>query len=126
MGKQGIEKQNISEGGKPSDVGCKSCCGPSCSMETGLKACQQCKSVWYCSRACQKRHWRAGHKKDCKHMTDARKVFKGGKLHKPGTSTSGNDIEQVHSINGQIFTTAPSVNPGVYMMTRPDNTDLGL
>lgn len=27
--------------------------------------CSRCKSAYYCSRKCQKKHWRSGHKFDC-------------------------------------------------------------
>ena len=30
-----------------------------------LKYCQSCKSVWYCSRDCQKAHWKPTHKAEC-------------------------------------------------------------
>jgi hypothetical protein len=33
--------------------------------KAALKECSRCKSVRYCGRACQKRHWKAGHKKEC-------------------------------------------------------------
>ena len=31
-----------------------------------LLNCSQCRSVRYCSRECQRAHWRAGHKAECK------------------------------------------------------------
>lgn len=32
----------------------------------GLKNCRKCKLVFYCSRECQKLHWRSGHKEACR------------------------------------------------------------
>ena len=34
-------------------------------LGTPLKICQRCKSVYYCSKECQLKHWRAGHKREC-------------------------------------------------------------
>ena len=71
----------------------KVCHGPGCTNTKNLQACAGCKAYWYranviviahsicswivfieakqnlvrhCSPACQKRHWKAGHKKECK------------------------------------------------------------
>lgn len=41
-------------------------CGGGASAAGGkLQTCSRCKSVNYCSAACQREHWRAGHKADC-------------------------------------------------------------
>ncbi len=34
----------------------------------GFKSCAKCKASYYCSGVCQKMHWEAGHRKDCKYM----------------------------------------------------------
>ncbi|KAG2499424.1 hypothetical protein HYH03_002371 [Edaphochlamys debaryana] len=34
--------------------------------------CGRCRSVWYCSRACQAAHWRAGHKAECSRLAEER------------------------------------------------------
>lgn len=34
----------------------------------GYKRCSRCQACYYCSMSCQKAHWEAGHKKDCKYM----------------------------------------------------------
>jgi len=41
-----------------------SCCGKT-SDEKKFPRCKRCKRVAYCSKECQKKHWKAGHKKDC-------------------------------------------------------------
>ena len=45
------------------------CAGPACgrapSPMEGFKRCGGCKQVMYCSKACQRAHWRAGHKGEC-------------------------------------------------------------
>jgi hypothetical protein len=32
----------------------------------GVKKCARCKKRAYCGRACQRKHWKAGHKDECK------------------------------------------------------------
>ena len=32
---------------------------------TGNKRCSRCKKVYYCSKSCQRLHWKSGHKQDC-------------------------------------------------------------
>lgn len=42
------------------------CAGCDAIDEDGFeKKCSKCKASFYCSKECQKRHWRAGHKTDC-------------------------------------------------------------
>ena len=40
----------------------KVCC---LKAEGKLKECGRCHSAWYCGKACQTEHWKAGHKMDC-------------------------------------------------------------
>ena len=42
------------------------------------KACSRCKQAWYCSGACQKKAWAAGHKQICKDDKDAPLATKKG------------------------------------------------
>eukprot|EP01083_Nonionella_stella_P128364 388953_1 len=53
------------------DKGERNCA--SCLKGNSLKLCARCKSVNYCSRACQKKHW-PKHKKECQRMVE-RKVL---------------------------------------------------
>ena len=41
-----------------------SCANPDC-PRGGLKKCSRCQRVRYCGAACQKAHWKAGHKREC-------------------------------------------------------------
>jgi hypothetical protein len=45
------------------------CAAPECDKEEPcrgwFKKCARCAAVPYCSKACQKAHWRAGHKREC-------------------------------------------------------------
>jgi hypothetical protein len=37
----------------------------SCGAGGKLMTCSLCKKVWYCSRDCQRKHWKASHKREC-------------------------------------------------------------
>jgi hypothetical protein len=41
-------------------------CGKQGDKECVLKQCARCKAFFYCSKECQVKHWKAGHKVDCK------------------------------------------------------------
>jgi hypothetical protein len=34
--------------------------------EEAKSVCSRCESAWYCGEDCQKKHWKSGHKKECK------------------------------------------------------------
>ncbi len=38
-------------------------------VEAQLSSCGRCRMKWYCSRACQKAHWKLGHKLYCVQVT---------------------------------------------------------
>ena len=40
-------------------------CSTQASSGNSLMTCARCKSTFYCSRSCQRAHWKAGHKKIC-------------------------------------------------------------
>lgn len=44
---------------------CANCWRDSECFPEKMKRCTRCRSSWYCSRGCQRRHWKDGHKKDC-------------------------------------------------------------
>lgn len=44
---------------------CVECNKPGASCPSGLKACMQCKVCHYCSKQCQLKHWKSGHRDDC-------------------------------------------------------------
>jgi hypothetical protein len=47
----------------------RGCDAPACAETEGMtgqfKKCASCARTWYCSKACQVAHWRAGHKREC-------------------------------------------------------------
>ena len=47
----------------PARVDTCECCG---TLGTGYDLCGRCKRVHYCSRACQRAHWRSSHKHACR------------------------------------------------------------
>ena len=46
----------------------KFCCLASC-PKPGSQRCTKCKTVWYCSKTCQERDWKEGHRTRCKEIT---------------------------------------------------------
>jgi TPR repeat protein len=55
------------------------CCSPECGRlevkgQPKFKKCSGCLAVLYCSRACQKAHYRAQHKQECRSMAQAAEV----------------------------------------------------
>lgn len=57
--------QQMSIGGKDYCAVCR---------KSGSKICSRCKSVRYCSEACQSKHWNAGHKSKCKPANSSNKT----------------------------------------------------
>ena len=45
---------------------CAHCSKNAQAAQVKLKQCSKCKAQWYCSKECQIKAWKAGHKKDCK------------------------------------------------------------
>ncbi len=41
------------------------CCNTGCTKRSGLKTCGKCKLLTYCSRKCQKIHWKLEHSWQC-------------------------------------------------------------
>ena len=44
----------------------------SCGTDGAKKKCSVCRSAWYCTSECQRRHWKAGHKKACPKLQSLR------------------------------------------------------
>ena len=42
-----------------------------CGQENATKCCSRCREACYCSSACQKQHWKEGHKAECKKLREA-------------------------------------------------------
>ena len=42
------------------------CSNPACTSGVGLKKCSGCKVVRYCSKKCQKNHWKISHRFECR------------------------------------------------------------
>jgi MYND finger len=47
------------------------------SVKVKVKVCNSCGMAYYCSRACQEKHWRAGHKQQCRVLRAARRAAMG-------------------------------------------------
>ena len=67
----------------PETKECAHCLAPDGQHGVALKACIRCRAAFYCGRACQTAHWRAGHKQFCVtpgervSFTSARGAFAG-------------------------------------------------
>jgi hypothetical protein len=67
-------RQNYSEDPSSGTLsGYNFCSNPKCTAPTSKKPkmCAACRTVFYCSKACQKQHWKAGHKADCTQRGDS-------------------------------------------------------
>jgi Zn finger protein HypA/HybF involved in hydrogenase expression len=51
------------------------CCSNLAREGVTVKLCAQCKAVGYCSRDCQVKHWKMGHKVDCAKPEELKKCF---------------------------------------------------
>jgi MYND finger/Sel1 repeat len=51
------------------------CCGKPRGNGCAIQLCAKCKGIGYCGRECQTRHWKMGHKRDCKVVEDCRKAL---------------------------------------------------
>ena len=48
-----------------------------CGISTGLKTCQGCKQVKYCSKSCQTKHWKHEHKGVCSTLSASSTASRG-------------------------------------------------
>jgi len=53
---------------------CHNCLQRATTPEVPLKACANCSKAWYCSKNCQKQHWKAFHKQECKALREAKAI----------------------------------------------------
>jgi hypothetical protein len=59
---EGVKAAKFLDGLQRSNV-CHNC--GKCATSETFKCCVRCKSAWYCSKDCQAKSWKAGHKHDC-------------------------------------------------------------
>ena len=96
------------------------CGGPQCthnSIESGKKlmACSACRCVRYCSKKCQKSHWKAGHKHVCDSIATATDGVEKDSLSKKETVT---DAEVERFLKDQNISIEELMNsaPSLYSM----------
>jgi hypothetical protein len=62
----------------------RSCSNPACATTTKkLLECAACHIVQYCSKRCQRSHWKVGHKIKCKAACETRSDMQAGRNHVP-------------------------------------------
>ncbi|KAL3942013.1 MAG: hypothetical protein SGBAC_003725 [Bacillariaceae sp.] len=55
------------------------CDGPNCNVSAPEKRCSRCKTVFYCSVSCQKKHWNVDHKNSCRDTSELKvNAFRDG------------------------------------------------
>jgi Sel1 repeat/MYND finger len=71
--------------GEPFDTTCEAmemswkvcaCCHKQAPSKKPFKRCTKCKATAYCSKTCQARHWKQGHKIDCQGVAEVRLAYK--------------------------------------------------
>lgn len=70
IGEGSSKKSPVQQGKKTSSA--KVCAGPNCGLPdtpaVPLKRCSACRGVWYCGSACQKKHFKHGHREECQRI----------------------------------------------------------
>ena len=64
------------EGKTTPTLACCAACGRPTSTRRPLRSCPQCLVAQYCSRECQVKHWKDGHKRECKRLQTVQKKKK--------------------------------------------------
>lgn len=95
-----VEENSNSTGSNRKDG--KVCSGPSCTAggegpvaSKEYLRCSRCKLTWYCSKACQGAHWKAGHSKVCNSASSAASHPKGEEIPIIKKKTGGDSSLQV-------------------------------
>ena len=65
---QELKKLDKQEGKTTPTLPCCAACGTAKTTRRPFKLCSQCHTTHYCNRECQMKHWKAGHKRDCKRL----------------------------------------------------------
>lgn len=68
-----LEKKGSKMIGQSSMFVCANCLRTESEEGKGLKSCSKCLLTFYCSKECQKDHWKSAHKKECKEIVALRK-----------------------------------------------------
>jgi hypothetical protein len=63
-----LEKKGSKMIGQSSMFVCANCSRTESEEGKGLKSCSTCLLTFYCSKECQKSHWKSAHKKECKEI----------------------------------------------------------
>lgn len=89
---------------------------------TKIMVCSLCKSTQYCSRECQKKHWKNGHKSDCSRLAQSATVEiildkpsgKDGSMFFSVMNTRGNDRAPKKEVEGYRKPSSVKVGEKIY------------
>lgn len=68
-----------------------------------LRRCERCRTVAYCNRTCQKRHWHQGHKKVCKKIVHVAAGRHPHKTFEACFGAMGPDFHAWHEVAGKVY-----------------------
>ena len=92
---------------------------PSCShchvsgWVASLKCCARCQSVRYCGVACQKAHWKAGHKAECGTKTTSREAVAQARAIREKAAAAANEKRELAAMEAWTYkdTSLPALYP---------------
>lgn len=70
--------EDLNERARDEAFSTRHCENSACNSSRAGSRCAGCSNAWYCSRGCQRAHWRAGHRRECAAMGEDVAIAMGG------------------------------------------------